>query len=78
MPGPFAALTARNVQVTGNVADLFDFDLEAAGCGFSLAHDGAKIQIASVKHDIGKVFVVSLDMDFTIESFGLVGSRPGN
>jgi hypothetical protein len=57
-------LTAHEVQVTGTVGDLYDFDLEATGPGALPAIEAAKVEIASVKHDaIGKVFVVSFALD---------------
>jgi hypothetical protein len=63
-----APLTASNVQVNGTVADLYDFDVEATGAGAFSATQAAKVQIASVKHDVGKVFVVGFDLDNMIES----------
>jgi hypothetical protein len=62
-----AALTASNVQVNGTVADLYDFDVEATGAGAFSATQAAKVQIGSVKHDVGKVFVVGVDLDTMIE-----------
>jgi len=56
-------LAARDVQVTGTVGDLYDFDLEATGPGALPAIEAAKVEIASVKHDNGKVFVVSFTLD---------------
>jgi hypothetical protein len=69
-PGrPGAPLTAQNVQVTGTVADLYDFNLEASGAGALPATEAAKVEIASVKHEgIGKVFVVTVSMDNALES----------
>jgi hypothetical protein len=61
-------LTAQYVAVSGTVADLYDFDIEASGVGAMPAIEAAKVQIASVKHHIGKVFVVSINVDNTIDS----------
>jgi hypothetical protein len=61
-------LTARAVRVAGTVADLYDFNLEDTGGGARAAAEAAKLQIASVKHDTGKVFVVSFGFDTSIEA----------
>jgi hypothetical protein len=67
--GPRSTLTARNVQVNGSVADLYDFNLEASGAGALPATEAAKVEIASVKHaDVGKVFVVTISLDNAIDS----------
>jgi hypothetical protein len=62
--GPAAPLTARNIQIAGTLSDLYDFNLQDTGAGAFPASEAAKVQIASVKHDIGKVFIV----DFTLLS----------
>jgi hypothetical protein len=62
-----AALTARQVQVAGTVGDLYDFNIEASGAGAFPATEAAKVEIASVKHDVGKVFVVSLTLDASFD-----------
>jgi hypothetical protein len=65
---PASPLTARNVQVSGTVADLYDFNLEASGAGALPAIEAAKVEIASVKHpDVGKVFVVAVSLDTAID-----------
>ena len=61
-------LTARAVRVAGTVADLYDFDLNDTGGGALAAGEAAKVQIASVKHATGKVFVVSFSFDTSIEA----------
>jgi hypothetical protein len=61
-------LSARDVQVQGTVSDLYDFDLGDAGAGAFPAAQAAKVEIASVKHDIGKVFLVSFTLDSTFDS----------
>ena len=65
---PDGMLDARNVQVAGVVSDLYDFNLEAGGAGALPAAEAAKVEIASVKHDIGKVFLVSFTLDATFDS----------
>jgi hypothetical protein len=65
---PDAALEAHNVQVVGTVSDLYDFNLEAGGAGALPAAQAARIEIASVKHDIGKVFLVSFTLDESFEA----------
>jgi hypothetical protein len=66
--GPDAPLNARNVHVVGTASDLYDFDLRATGGGAFPAAEAAKVEIASVKHDIGKVFVVSFTLSSAIDS----------
>jgi hypothetical protein len=66
--GPGGSLTARQVQVEGTVTDLYDFDIGAGGAGALPATEAAKVEIASVKHDIGKVFVVTFDLEASIEA----------
>jgi hypothetical protein len=66
--GSSAPLTARTVRVVGTVADLYDFNLEASGAGAFPATEAAKIQIASVKHDIGKVFLVAISLDTSVRT----------
>jgi hypothetical protein len=61
-------VTARAVRVAGTVADLYDFDLEDTGGGALAAGEAAKLQIASVKHGIGKVFVVAFSFDTSIDA----------
>ena len=57
------------MQIQGTVADLYDFALEATGAGAFPASEAAKVEIASVKYDdVGKVFVVSFDLDSTIDA----------
>jgi hypothetical protein len=68
---PDAPLAARGVRVAGTVSDLYDFNLEASGGGAFAAGQAAKVQIASVAHDIGKVFVVSFDLDSAFDSLDL-------
>jgi hypothetical protein len=63
-----APLVARDVQVAGNVGDLYDFDLEAGGAGALPAAEAAKVEIASVKHATGKVFLVSFNVASSFES----------
>jgi hypothetical protein len=63
-----AALVARDVQVSGSVGDLYDFDLEAGGAGAMPASEAAKVEIASVKHAIGKVFLVHFNLESSFES----------
>jgi hypothetical protein len=60
--------TARDVRVKGTVSDLYDFDLGAGGAGAFPAAEAAKVEIASVKHDVGKVFLVSLTLDSRFDS----------
>lgn len=62
------SLTARNVVVKGSVGDLYDFNIEATGLGAMPAIEAAKVQIASPKHHIGKVFVVAVSVDTSIDS----------
>jgi hypothetical protein len=62
--GTGAPLTARSIQIAGTLSDLYDFNLQDTGAGAFPASEAAKVQIASVKHAIGKVFVV----DFTLLS----------
>ena len=66
-----APLVARAVRVTGNVGDLYDFDLEAGGAGALPAAEAAKVEIASVKHAIGKVFLVTFNLASSFESLDL-------
>ena len=66
-----APLVARGVHVTGSVGDLYDFDLEAGGAGALPAAEAAKVEIASVKHAIGKVFLVSFNLASSFESLDL-------
>jgi hypothetical protein len=66
--GPDAPLAARQIQVTGTVSDLYDFDLQDTGAGAFPAAEAAKVEIASVKHDIGKVFVVAFTLDSAFDS----------
>jgi hypothetical protein len=65
---PAASLVARNVQVEGTLSDLYDFNLEDTGAGAFPAAEAAKVQIASVKHNIGKVFVVSFTLSSVFDS----------
>jgi hypothetical protein len=65
--GADAPLTATDIHVNGTVADLYDFNIEDTGAGARPAIEAAKIEIASVKHDIGKVFVVSVSLDTSID-----------
>jgi hypothetical protein len=66
-----APLVARDVHVTGSVGDLYDFDLEAGGAGALPAAEAAKVEIASVKHATGKVFLVSFNLASSFESLDL-------
>jgi hypothetical protein len=68
---PDGPLVAHDVQVGGTVSDLYDFDLGAGGAGAFAAGEAAKVQIASVAHDIGKVFVVSFNLDSAFDSLDL-------
>jgi len=61
-------LTASALQVNGTVQDVYDFSLEAAGAGALPAKQAAMIEIASVKHDIGKVFLVAFDLDNAVDT----------
>jgi hypothetical protein len=61
-------LEARDMRIAGTVSDLYDFDLEAGGAGALPAAEAAKVEIASVKHDVGKVFLVSFTLDATFDS----------
>ena len=64
-----APLIARDVQVAGSVGDLYDFDLGAGGA--LPAAEAAKVEIASVKHAIGKVFLVRFSLASSFESLEL-------
>ncbi|MBO0883991.1 MAG: hypothetical protein J2P17_27395, partial [Mycobacterium sp.] len=66
--GADAPLSARDVLVEGTVSDLYDFNLEDTGAGALPAAEAAKVQIASVKHDIGKVFVVTFALRSAFDS----------
>jgi hypothetical protein len=61
--GPGPALVARDISVTGTVSDVYDFDLQAIGGGAFPASEAAKVEIASIKHDMGKVFIVSFNLE---------------
>jgi len=61
-------LQASAVQVNGTVMDVYDFDLGAGGAGALPAQAAAQIEIASVKHDIGKVFLVAFDLDNALDA----------
>jgi hypothetical protein len=65
-------LSARDVQVQGTVSDLYDFDLGAAGAGAFPAAQAARVEIASVKHDVGKVFLVSFTLDSMFDVLDVV------
>jgi hypothetical protein len=65
---PDAPLVARNVRVMGTVSDLYDFNLEDTGPAAFPAAEAAKVQIASVKHDVGKVFVVAFTLRSAFDS----------
>jgi hypothetical protein len=66
---PRAPLHASDVHVSGTVSDLYDFNLEDTGAGAGPAAEAAKVEIASVKHvHVGKVFLVSFDVDQTLPS----------
>jgi hypothetical protein len=69
--GARGPLTARAVQVQGTVTDLYDFALQATGGAALPASEAAKVEIASVKHDGGKIFVVSFDLDNTFDTLAL-------
>ncbi len=66
--GSRTRLHATDVHVTGSVRDVYDFDLEATGAGAFPAIEAAKLEIASVKHDIGKVFLVAFNLDTSMPS----------
>jgi hypothetical protein len=66
--GPDAPLRAHDIHIQGTVSDLYDFNLQAAGAGARPAAEAAKVEIASVKHDIGKVFLVSFTLDSTFDA----------
>lgn len=62
-------LAAHGIQVQGTVSDLYDFALEATGAAALPAAQAAMLEIASVKHDaVGKVFVVSFDLDTALDA----------
>jgi hypothetical protein len=61
-------LTAHAIQVQGTVSDLYDFALEAAGAAALPAAQAAMVEISSVKHDVGKVFVVAFDLDTPLDA----------
>jgi hypothetical protein len=74
---PRAPLRASDVHVSGTVTDLYDFNLEDTGAGAAPAAEAAKLEIASVKHDIvGKVFLVSVDLDQTLPALDDDPARP--
>ncbi len=70
-PRAEARLTARDIQVQGTISDLYDFDLGAVGAGALPAAQAAMVEIASVKHDVGKIFLVSFTLDSVFDSLEL-------
>jgi hypothetical protein len=72
--GSRTPLHATDVYVSGTVGDVYDFNLEATGAGAFPAIEAAKLEIASINHDIGKVFLVAFNLDSLIPSLQLDAS----